>query len=122
MQTQTNGKISAPELKRALEQDEQLLVVNVLSEQKYEREHIPGSVNVPLSADKFEPQVREAASGKDQRIVVHCSDPSCDASKKAANHLEKAGYTNVQHFVGGMEEWKRQGFKVEQGSPAMAQR
>lgn len=114
--TQTNGRISAPELKRALDRDAQLLVLNVLPKKTFASEHIPGSLNIPVGTDNFERQVQETAVNKDQRIVVHCSDPECGASAKAVRKLGDAGYKHVEHFPGGMKAWKDQGYEVMGGA------
>lgn len=109
------GKMTAQDLKREMERNEQLIVLNVLSESNFEKEHIPGSWNVPVGADDFLRQVREITPDMQRRIVVHCSGPDCSASAKAETLLRDAGYKNVEHFPGGMKAWKEQKFKVESG-------
>ncbi len=41
--------ISAPLLKHLMETDENVLVVNVLSDIEYEMHHITGSINIPIN-------------------------------------------------------------------------
>jgi len=42
-------EISAPLLKHLMETDENMLVVNVLSDIEYEMHHITGSINIPIN-------------------------------------------------------------------------
>ena len=94
----------------------QPVIINVLDETQFKREHIPGSVNVPVSDQNFLKNVEKQVRGKDAPVVVHCSGPDCQASHKAGRQLEEAGFQNVYHFKGGMEEWKEAGRSVEAGA------
>jgi len=73
-------------------------LIEVLNEEKYNKEHIKGAINIPLnriateSKDKFE---------KDDEIVVYCSDEDCTASPTAAKKLDKQGFRNVFDYEGG---------------------
>jgi rhodanese-related sulfurtransferase len=92
------------------------VIINVLDRPLFEREHIPGSINVPLTEDQFPKKVEEQVRGKDAPVVVYCASEECQASPKAASELEKAGFQNVYHFKGGMAEWKDAGRSVEAGA------
>lgn len=92
---------------------EDAVVINVLDAEKFEREHIPGTKNVPLTDENFIRRVETLAGGKDAPVLVYCAGPDCEASPKAARELEDAGFTEVYHFEGGMKEWKAAGKPVE---------
>lgn len=94
----------------------QPVIINVLDEAQFVREHIPGSINVPLSSKEFTKKVEQQVRGKDAPVVVYCSGADCQASPKAGRQLEEAGFQNVYHFKGGMEEWKDAGRSVEAGT------
>ena len=51
-------------------------------------------------------------SPKDASIVVYCAGPTCPASRQAAEKLAAFGYTHVEAYEGGLEEWKQAGFGV----------
>ena len=83
---------------------------NVLTDDYFSGEMIPGSRRVPL--DRIG---RAAANGlaKNAAIVVYCAGPSCPQSRQAAEKLWTLGFTNVRAFEGGLEEWKSAGRGLE---------
>jgi rhodanese-related sulfurtransferase len=108
--------INANELKDLLDRGEDLVLLNVLDPDAFEHEHIPGSINIPNRRLDFIKEVEKVAERKDRRVIVHCSNKLCQQSPDAARKLERAGYTNVIEFQGGMAEWKQAGFGVESGA------
>ncbi len=88
-------------------------VINVLPESYFRKEHIPGSINIPHEQPDFVDQVGRHVNNKDDTIIVYCGSEACDASPKAAQKLENAGYRHVYDFEGGMEAWKQAGEAVE---------
>jgi rhodanese-related sulfurtransferase len=104
--------LSAAELRGRLDQPrEQLHVWNVLTDDYFAGEMIPGSRRVPL--DTVGREVAATGLAKDAEIIVYCSGPTCPQSHAAAEKLVKLGFTNVTLFKGGLEEWKRAGFAIE---------
>lgn len=99
-----------------------LTLINVLSEEDFEKSHIPGSHNIPVDRDDFVQAVERVAGGKDSTIVVYCASFDCDASPKAAKQLDEAGFTNVYDFDGGMKEWLKAGYDVARKTIAKATR
>ncbi|MGQ9425766.1 rhodanese-like domain-containing protein [Gilvimarinus sp. F26214L] len=81
------------------------LLVNVLGKDDFDRQHIPGSVNIPLKDPTFAQQVEAANSGKERTVVVYCAGPECDASTKAATELEAEGFSSVYDYEGGTADW-----------------
>ncbi len=104
--------ISREELRLLLDRHEPVQVVMVLGSWAYNRLHIPGSVGIERLADLLLSQER------DQGIVVYDSNPACPASYRAYYLLKSLGFTNVQRFAGGIEEWMEAGYPVE-GSMAI---
>jgi rhodanese-related sulfurtransferase len=84
---------------------------NVLSEQYFGGELIPGSRWVPI--DRVGREVNGLGLAKDARIVVYCSGPTCPNSRDAGAKLATLGFTNVRVFEGGLEVWKASGRGVE---------
>ena len=56
--------------------------------------------------------VRRSTLAKDASIVVYCAGPACPASRQAAEKLAAFGYTRVEAYEGGLEEWKQAGFGI----------
>lgn len=104
--------INAHDLKNRLENPGDTLVIDVLPTEHYESGHVPGAKNIPVGADRFANAVEDVANSKEQPVVVYCANTECDLSPKAAQQLEKAGFTNVTDFEGGIEEWKAAGLEV----------
>jgi len=97
--------IDRDELEEKLAKDE-ITLIEVLDEEEYERNHIKGAINVPLS------EIGREIKGKfsqDEEIVVYCADRSCGASPKAAKKLDKLGFENVFDYQGGKKDWKEAG-------------
>jgi rhodanese-related sulfurtransferase len=84
---------------------------NVLTDDYFKGELIPGSRRVPL--DQVGREISRLKLAKDAAITVYCSDPDCPQSGAAAEKLVTLGYTNVQKYPGGLQEWKASGRGVE---------
>ena len=84
---------------------------NVLTDEYFKGELIPGSRRVPL--DQVGREVSRLKLPKDAAITVYCSDPGCPQSGAAADKLVTLGYTNVRKYPGGLKEWKESGRGVE---------
>jgi rhodanese-related sulfurtransferase len=96
-------RIDVEELKGMRRRDDDLTVVNVLSADRYRKAHIPGSANVPADEEDVIPRVERIAGGKDQPVVVYCTNRECDASPNAGRRLEAADFQHVYHFAGGIQ-------------------
>jgi len=87
-----DGEISPEQLAGKLENDDEPLVVDIRSPREFEREHIPGSVNLPLSQlPQTVGQVSDA-----EHVVTVC--PHGKASIKAARLI-----TSFEEFDGRVE-------------------
>lgn len=101
--------ITTDELKKKLDNDE-VILIDVLSEKSYEKSHISGAVNIPVKVVGFRAKEKY---DKDDHIVVYCSGPDCQASNTAAEKLESLGFSNVYHYKGGKKEWEESGYPME---------
>lgn len=101
------------EMKKMMSEHPDGLYVNVLDTAAYEKSHIPGTVNIPVSSDDFINEVQLKAGGKDRRVVVYCASSDCQASPEAAKKLEAAGFTNVIDFENGLAGWLKAGYKLD---------
>jgi rhodanese-related sulfurtransferase len=98
--------IEANELKTLLDGNEDVLLVNTLNAESFEKTRIPSAVNIPLEDEDFLARVEEQAGGKDKPVVVYCASQQCNSSDKAAEKLENAGFTAVTDFAGGFKAWQ----------------
>jgi len=96
-----DGEITAAELERALDENDPL-VVDIRHPQQFEREHIPGSVNIPLTEL---PSKIERVAGADHVVTV-C--PHGQASVRAARLVDSFGGFDgrVESLAEGLEGWE----------------
>ena len=107
------------DLKVALESGENILVIDARSPEAYQREHIPGAINVP-----HRQMSQETTKGLDRTalVVTYCDGIGCNASTKGALNMTRLGF-QVKELIGGLDWWKRDGHKTEgsgSGSQAAA--
>ena len=98
------------ELDARLRENGNLEFWNVLTDEYFGGELIPGSRRVPL--DQVGREARESNLPKDAEVVVYCAGPKCPQSGNAAQKLQALGFTNVRAYEGGLEEWKGLGRQV----------
>lgn len=86
-----------------------LVVVNVLKKEAYDKIRIKGSLSIPRKELELG---RWQELDKQKEIVVHCSSYECTASRMAADFLESKGF-RVKAYEGGMKEWAEADLPVE---------
>jgi rhodanese-related sulfurtransferase len=101
--------ISTDDLRRRLDQGTNLELWNVLTEQWFTGDMIPGSRRMPLDTIEH----NTAGLPKDTEIITYCGGPKCPQSTQAAKKLRELGYTNVRAFEEGLEGWKAAGHSIE---------
>jgi len=92
--------------------DNGFALVNVLGREAFEREHIPGSINVP----KDELSVLEQKFDTGKEVIVYCASPECDASPRVAEALTRRGFRRVVDYEGGLSDWKQGGYETTSAS------
>ena len=103
--------ITTEDLKRRLDQGGDFHFWNVLTDEYFHGELIPGSRRVPL--DRIGRDASTNHVPKNAEVVVYCAGPKCPQSRMAAEKLQTLGYTNVRAYEGGIEEWKEAGHEIE---------
>jgi rhodanese-related sulfurtransferase len=99
----------------ALEANEQVVVIDARKNFAYERERIPGAINLPhrdMNADTT------AGFDKTKLYITYCDGIGCNASTRGALNLAKLGF-KVRELIGGIEWWKFDGCETE-GTAASA--
>jgi rhodanese-related sulfurtransferase len=89
--------------------NQDFVLVDVRSRFLFEREHVPGAVNVPHAELS---QERLAAYPADALFVVYCSGPHCNGADRGALKLAQLGRP-VKVMAGGIEGWRDEGFRFE---------
>lgn len=103
-------EIKYPLLRKAMDAG-QVFLIDANSPTTYQNGHLPmaKSINHP---DLLSQQL-PILSG--YPIVVYCGGPQCTAWHKAADFAAARGYTNIQHFKGGIKGWKEVGDSLSKG-------
>jgi len=109
--------ITADELRQKLDRGDDLVLIDALAPMVYAHSHLPGAINMPPNAvDTIRCAKRMPDLGAE--VVVYCANSECDDSVVTAERLQELGYTNVRHYAGGKDEWKRLGLPLERaGKP-----
>jgi rhodanese-related sulfurtransferase len=108
--------LSTTELIQKKNNGDDFLLVNVLDEPLFKKQHIHGSINIPVSEENFVDRMARKVADRTEPVVVYCADRDCRASPKAAERLESAGFTNVSDFEDGMKGWVDANRPVEKGA------
>ncbi len=93
----------------ALEQNRSIVVIDARSNIAYKKEHIPQAINLPHREIN-----KETTKNFDKTAlyVSYCDGIGCNASTKAALNMAKLGF-RVKELMGGLDWWKRDGYKTE---------
>jgi rhodanese-related sulfurtransferase len=110
-------EITVEELHQKLDRRDDFVLIDALAPMVYAHSHLPGAINMP--PNRVEP-IRCAKRMPDRatEIVVYCANSECDDSVVTAERLRELGYTNVRHYSGGKDEWRKRGLPLERaGKP-----
>jgi len=93
-------KITAAQAKERMDSGDDLIVLDVRTQEEYDAGHIENAVLLPNETiSDTEPDL---LPDKDAEILIYCR--SGNRSAQAANKLVAMGYTNVYDF-GGIVDW-----------------
>jgi rhodanese-related sulfurtransferase len=87
------------------------VLVETLPRSVYEQAHLPGAVNMPpeVAPDVAAILLPDTAT----LVVVYGAGPECPEPARVASQLEKMGYANVCHYVGGKRDWFTAGLRMQ---------
>lgn len=113
---QRTGEVSTEELRQILAAGN-VIIFDARPFREFALSHIPGARNVaaktgtPMS--EYVPDVTEIgrAVGGDKKapMILYCNGPYCGKSKRLAEELLSAGYTNVRRYQLGIPVWRALG-------------
>ena len=100
------------DLKVSLESGEKILVIDTRSPAAYQREHIPGAMNIPHRDMRAETTHH---LDKTLLVITYCDGIGCNASTNGALNMTRLGF-RVKELIGGLDWWKRDGHKTQTGT------
>ena len=113
--------ISTEELKKKIDANEDMIIVDTMPASSFAKNHIKGAVNAELPADgvdKVTPEQKDAflkvlGEDKDKTIVIYCGFVGCARSHVGGVIAKEAGYKNVLRQPGGIIAWTDAGYELE---------
>ena len=101
-------QVSADDLKKSLDEKDNVVTLDVRTEGEYSRGKIEGSINIPL--DYIPEKVEKSIPDKDSKIFVYCLSGS--RSVYAVDEMIKMGYKNVFNLSNGLLVWRAMNFPL----------
>ena len=109
---QKTAEVSTDELRQILA-DQSAVVFDSRPHMEYAVSHIPGALNVsakpgvPMSVYVSDvAEIQRLVADPASPIVLYCNGPFCGKSKRLAEELLEAGFTNVRRYQLGAPTWR----------------
>jgi rhodanese-related sulfurtransferase len=117
---QKTQEVSTEQLRRLLKEGS-AVVLDTRSRAEFEAGHIPGARNLDTPAPAQIAAVEQALDGdKTKALVLYCNGPFCQASRRLADQLVGAGFTNVRRYQLGIPVWRALGGPIAMGLDGIA--
>lgn len=116
---QRTGEVSTAEVRRILA-DGGAILVDTRKPSEFQAGHLPGARNVMSKEDVPAAENVAAVEGalggdRSQAMVLYCNGPFCKGTRRLAEQLFDAGFTNVRRYQLGMPVWRALGGPTEIG-------
>ena len=108
-QKKLSYETDAWDLYLALKNNDNVVIVDGRSKENYQREHIPGAINIHHKELCFN---NAAELDKAKIYICYCDGIGCNASTKTALKLLTLGF-QVKELLGGLDWWKRDGYSTD---------
>ena len=99
-------QVIAEEVKKAIENKEDIILLDVRTTGEYAKGKIAKSINLPV--DEIPKKIEKLIADKSKKIYVYCLSGS--RSVYAVDFMVKMGYTNVFDIKSGLLAWRAKGF------------
>jgi rhodanese-related sulfurtransferase len=110
---QKTPEMSTEQLRRILS-DGSAIVVDTRSRAEFDAGHIPSARNLDAPPAGHVAAVERLVGGnKNAALVLYCNGPYCQASRRLAEQLATAGFTNVRRYQLGIPIWRALGGPTE---------
>lgn len=102
-------QVPLSELKKVIDEDHDVVVLDVRTPREYEAVHIPGAVNISRGLLEF--SIWSVVPDINEKIYVYCKSGARAAL--AAKQLNEFGYKNAVAISTGMADWAKSGYPVQ---------
>jgi rhodanese-related sulfurtransferase len=102
-------EISTDQLRRILT-DRSAIVIDTRPRAEFDVGHIPGARMIDAAPSQTIDAIAGMVTGNTAAaLVLYCNGPYCQASRRLAERLTTAGFTNVRRYQLGMPVWRALG-------------
>ena len=106
---QKTAEVTTEQLRRILA-DHSGIVLDTRPPAEFVAGHIPGARGLKGGPTQYLDKVEQMVGGdKTKALVLYCNGPFCQASKRLAEQLIAAGFTNVRRYQLGLPIWRALG-------------
>lgn len=92
--------------------DSRFFLIDARNTDDYSKGHIGNAINLyPHPDDESKYMEKIFTLPRDKVFLIYCNGGTCDLSHKLAKDMLNAGHKNMFIFVGGWEEWTKNGNK-----------
>lgn len=95
------SKISSEDAKKIIDEEKNIVIIDVRTEDEYNSGHIKNSILIPVNDLKF--KAEDILKDKNQKILIYCR--TGNRSNTAGKILDEMGYSNIYDF-GGINSWE----------------
>ncbi len=90
------------------------IILDTRSRLEFDAGHIPGAANLDSAPNIAVTAVEKlTANDKTKTLVLYCNGPFCQASRRFAEQLADAGFSNIRRYQLGMPVWRALGGPTE---------
>lgn len=107
------NELTPEELQRWMESGENVLLIDVLPSDHFQKVHVPNAKNACVFEVTFLNQMQAISSDTSTEIVLCGSSPRSMDAITAAQKLERNGYRRLHILKGGIEAWREAGLGLE---------
>jgi len=115
--TKSFAKITAEELYDKISQKTDLIIIDTLPKELFEKRHLPGAQNSCVFQVVFPSEVEGIVPDRDREVVLYGSSRASHDSVTAAEKLVRLGYSKVFVLTGGLAAWKEAGYPLTGNDP-----
>jgi len=111
--TQEVGEMEPKQLKKLLDEEKPVIVMDIREENQRAEGEIYASTTLAITRGNLEFEVLNKIKDKKAVIVTYCRGGS--RGVLAAQTLKKLGFVNAINLKGGLKGWAENGFPIETG-------
>ena len=85
-----------------------VIIIDALSPESYNKHHIQSAINMPASNNWTFDKVKSLlpkGTHSTTPMIIYCYNPECNAAEKLWAKLNKLGFYNTMHYLGGISDW-----------------